>query len=75
MRRFFLILIGVILFVGLIAYSTANIRYPVDGKQKTEYFVTERSLTHRVERGKDGKLQTPSGSLSTQPGQGKACPT
>lgn len=73
--RILLIIVGVLIFVGLITYSVLEVRHPVDGTAKTEFFVTERSLTHSVERAPDGELATPAGTGDEKPGQGKACPT
>ena len=49
----------VILFAGVIGYSARSVRYPVDGTPTGEISVTELSLTHSVERGRDGKLVNP----------------
>lgn len=70
--RVLLIIICLILFVGLIVYSVEKVRYPVDGKPTSEVIVTERSLTHSIERNKDGSFKTPGAKGS---GKGKACPT
>ena len=76
MRRIILITICLMLFVGLIAYSAAKVRYSVMGKPARETTVTEKSQTRGVERGRDGKLEEPTTEKQKeQPGNGKACPT
>ncbi|MCL6519327.1 MAG: hypothetical protein QHH26_00840 [Armatimonadota bacterium] len=76
MKRAVLIIICIVLFAGLIAYSALKARYNVDGELLGEPAVTELSETHSVERGKDGKLTKPGKEKKeTQPGKGKACPT
>ncbi len=76
MKRTILIIVCIILFAGLIAYSALKTRYTIDGKVVGEPTVTELSETHSVERSKDGKLTKPGEEKKeSQPGKGKACPT
>lgn len=66
-----LALLLLLLFVGLIGYSTLHVRFEVSGQTMSEYQVLEGSLTHAVQRAPDGAL------IASQPsGEGaKACPT
>jgi hypothetical protein len=76
MRRAILIAICLVLFIGLIVYSAGKVRYSFMDKPARETTITEKSLTHEVERGKDGKLEEPAPEeQKEQPGKGKACPT
>jgi hypothetical protein len=61
-RRFlrFVLLAGlVVLFVGAIAYSAASVRYSVLGEPQSELTLTKLSLTHLIERAKDGTFVAP----------------
>ncbi|MDI6827888.1 MAG: hypothetical protein QME62_05315 [Armatimonadota bacterium] len=76
MKRTILIIICIILFAGLIAYSALKTRYTVDGEVVGEPTITELSETHSVKRGKDGKLtKLGEEKKESEPGKGKACPT
>ncbi len=66
--RTVIIILGIMLFIGMIVVSLLFLRYPVKGLSKTELFVTKQSLTHAIVRAKDGKLTTVEQA-------GKACPT
>lgn len=55
-----LLIILVLLFTGLILCSAIFIRFSAGKSQKTEFNVTELSLTHKIVRDKDGKLKVPS---------------
>lgn len=46
----------VLLFAGAIVYSVLRVGFQLEGRKQTEGDITELSLTHRVERDKDGNL-------------------
>jgi len=80
LKRPLLLAVLFLIFAGLIVFSTLAIRYPVSGTPKSEFAVTELSLTHGVERARDGKLVLADkagkkgGTKGTKKGS-KACPT
>lgn len=57
-RPLALIILAVV-FAGLILYSAVFIRITAGKPPKTEFIVTELSLSHKIERDKDGKLRVP----------------
>jgi hypothetical protein len=57
-----LIVLGIILFAGLVLVSLLGVRYPGGGAERGEPYITERSLTHSVVRDPNGTLAEPSGS-------------
>lgn len=66
--RALIVVVGLVIFLGLIAGSLLFAVYPVKGVVKNELFITKQSLTHAITRTKDGKLTVVEGA-------GKACPT
>jgi len=81
--RLLFVVLGGLLCAGLVAFSALGVRYSVQGAEKSELFIIERSLTHSIERGPDGRLTMPSvsrdgsGTVEGKPGkqQPKPCPT
>ena len=77
--RLVLLVCGGILFLGLMAFSLFWARYPVDGADKGETYITERSLTHGIERDRSGRLAavTAPGGEKKAAGsdQAEPCPT
>ena len=73
--RILLVVVLLGIFAGLIAYSVFRVRYWVPGGVKTELNVTLLSLTHGIERGKDGKLVVPAGKAATGKAGAQPCPT
>ena len=73
--RLFLIIICVVLFGGAIVYSLLHVRYSVYGKLESELTVTRLSLTHEIERDKDGKFRACDRSVLPGKRGSKACPT
>ncbi len=80
--RFILIAVLFIIFIGFIVFSTLSVSYTVSDENDlslppqtlNEYNVTELSLTHSIERDKDGKLIMPAND-SSDSGDDRACPT
>ncbi|MEN6371719.1 MAG: hypothetical protein ABFD64_06855 [Armatimonadota bacterium] len=73
-----------VIFAGIILYSTFFVKYNAGKSSKSEFTITELSLTHSVIRGKDGKLEVPAENPSISKDNkksgksksgGKACPT
>ena len=70
--RLLALLLFLLVFISLLAYTTVGVRFDVSGQTKTEYQVLSASLTHSVLRAVDGSLVAPKPAA----GEGaKACPT
>lgn len=77
-HRWLALLLLLLLFGGLIAYSTVGVSFDVSGTSMSEYQVLEGSLTHAVQRGPNGALIAPQAGKPTAGTDAKgaaACPT
>jgi len=54
--RFSLILAVALLFAGLLVFSAFNVRYSVQGGERTEFDVIEYSLTDSIKRAQNGRF-------------------
>lgn len=76
--RWLALLLLLLIFGGLLAYTTMGVTFDVSGASKSEYAVLQDSLTHSVQRAPDGSLISPQASKPKDANGGKAdkaCPT
>ncbi|MEN6549290.1 MAG: hypothetical protein ABFE07_24860 [Armatimonadia bacterium] len=76
--RWLALLLLLLVFGGLLTYTTMGVTFDVSGTSKSEYSVLQDSLTHSVQRAADGKLISPQASKTKDAKGGKAdkaCPT
>lgn len=74
--RSWLLALIIVVCAGLITWSVARVRHPVDGVPTPETEVTRESLTHSVERGPDGELTRPGGDATAVSNDtAEPCPT
>lgn len=45
-----------LVFAGFFVYSLAKVRYEVSGTRQTELHIAEQSITHGIERSREGGL-------------------
>lgn len=75
--RWLALLLLLLVFGGLLTYTTMGVTFDVSGASKSEYSVLQDSLTHAVVRDADGKLVSPHANKPGGAGGGakEACPT
>jgi len=76
--RWLALLLLLLVFGGLLIYTTIGVTFDVSGTSQSEYTVLRDSLTHSVQRAPDGSLISPQAGKPADAEGGKAdeaCPT